>query len=202
MDLSKFMFRHAVPVSTFDIEELVNGAMNERQRYRAPQASIIDKLIEEALLEFTSLTDDKAPASTGTRAAAPLLIGGSLSSQEYLGRAVSWIDEIAVGQKRDPGALHSSLPPGVTEGNLAALEDEPSIVSVRPLRGPASYAPAGPQTPVAEAEPPPPPPPGPLASADSGRSARAATRMGVVVALVLVTAAGAAAWFSHVIPHP
>jgi hypothetical protein len=29
-----------------------------------------------------------------------------------------------------------------------------------------------------------------------------ATRVGVVVALVVVMAAGAAAWFTHLIPHP
>ncbi len=57
---------YGVPVSTFDIATLVQGAMKERQRHRPMQASIIDKLIEEALFEFTSLTDDKGP-----RAAAP-----------------------------------------------------------------------------------------------------------------------------------
>jgi hypothetical protein len=31
---------------------------------------------------------------------------------------------------------------------------------------------------------------------------RPASRIGVVVALVVVMAAGAAAWFTHLIPHP
>ena len=39
--------------------------MKERQRHRPMQASIIDKLIEEALFEFTSLTDDKGKAAAG-----------------------------------------------------------------------------------------------------------------------------------------
>src|SRR5258708_7354900 len=53
MELSKFMFKYGVPVSTFDIAQLVQGQMKERQRHRPVQASIIDKLIEEALFEFT-----------------------------------------------------------------------------------------------------------------------------------------------------
>src|SRR5690242_4484831 len=58
-DLSKFMFSFGQPVSTFDIASLVSVAVKEK-RVRAPQGSIIDKLIEEALLEFTSLTDEPA----------------------------------------------------------------------------------------------------------------------------------------------
>src|SRR5450631_454872 len=34
MDLSRFMFKYGVPVSTFDIASLVNVAMKERQRHR------------------------------------------------------------------------------------------------------------------------------------------------------------------------
>src|SRR5690349_1297582 len=51
MDLSKFMFQFGQPVSTFDIASLVQTTMRDRQKHRAPQGSIIDKLIEEALLE-------------------------------------------------------------------------------------------------------------------------------------------------------
>src|SRR6202012_2242858 len=60
LDLSKFIFKNAVPVSTFDVASLVQTAMKERQRHRPMQASIIDKLIEEALLESSSLNDDMA----------------------------------------------------------------------------------------------------------------------------------------------
>jgi eukaryotic-like serine/threonine-protein kinase len=63
----------ACPVSTFDIAQLVQGAMKERQRHRPIQASIIDKLIEEALFEFTSLTDDKAEGG-GPAAGKPVVL--------------------------------------------------------------------------------------------------------------------------------
>jgi serine/threonine protein kinase len=195
-DLSKFMFRYAVPVSTFDIEQLVQGAMNERRRYRPQQVSIIDKLIEEALLEFTSLTDDKAGGDGGqTIVPAAPLVGG------YIGVA-SWIDEISVSHKRDPAALHSSLPPGVTEGNLAALEDEPLPPPPQPVRRSVPVSTPGypkltsPRslTPAAH--------PAPSAPDLTERKPSAGTRVRVFVALALVTVAGAAAWFSHLIAHP
>src|SRR4029077_12944255 len=95
LDLSKFMFRHAIPVSTFAIAQLVQGAMKERQRHRPVQASIIDKLIEEALLEFTSLTDDKAAPVGGAKPIDTRAIRGSAKASAPGGGYVdigSWID--------------------------------------------------------------------------------------------------------------
>src|SRR6201992_2448292 len=40
LDLSKFMFKNAVPVSTFDVASLVQGAMKERQGHRPVQGSL------------------------------------------------------------------------------------------------------------------------------------------------------------------
>ena len=65
-DLARHLYKIGVPVSSFDVESLVQGTMREIKKTRAPQVSIIDKLIEEALLEFTSLKDDEKPASSGT----------------------------------------------------------------------------------------------------------------------------------------
>jgi serine/threonine-protein kinase len=130
-ELSKFMFRYAVPVTTFDIENLVHGAMRERQRYRPQQASIIDKLIEEALFEFTSLTDDPAakggvapPAAVEASAART---AGAVAGGGYLDMG-RWIEEISVSQKGglSPPVQSTTVPLSVREGNLAALEDEPS----------------------------------------------------------------------------
>ena len=208
MDLSKFLFENGVPVTTFDIGTLVQGAMRERQRYRPAQTSIIDKLIEEALLEFTSLTDDKGPPSTSLNLnqLPPLQKGNHVSEGGY---ASSWIDEIAVGTKREDSALHASLPPGLAVGNLAALEEEPL-----PVPPPSQTAEASPSVPIAARSsadslaapsgrtssfPPPPlsaPPPGQLS-----KGAGAATGVGVAVALAVAMAAGAAAWFTHLIPH-
>jgi serine/threonine protein kinase len=207
MELSKFLFKHGVPVTTFDIGTLVQGAMKERQRYRPAQTSIIDKLIEEALLEFTSLTDDKAALDGGANAIqVPILLGGANKPAAAVGSYLgSWIDEIAVGTKRDDSALHTS-PSGLSVGNLAALEEEPLTAPalVQSPRSAASTSPAQPSfSPMA-----PPSSNSSLPSAPSSapwpdeRKPNVATKVGVVVALVVVMAAGAAAWFTHLIPHP
>jgi serine/threonine-protein kinase len=210
MELSKFMFKYGVAVSTFDIANLVQGAMKERQRHRPQQASIIDKLIEEALLEFTSLTDDKAPPSTGTKPIdMPVIKTGKPSPQAggYVDVG-SWIDEIAVGAKpvEDQG-IHPALPQGLSEGNLAALEDdEPSAPGAAPLQR-ASFAPPARAVPAPTAfasSSPRPAAPSPqfVPPVVDKKPGGAATKVGVLVALLVVMAAGAAAWFTHLIPHP
>jgi serine/threonine protein kinase len=205
LDLSKFLFKHAIPVSTFDIANLVQGAMRERQRYRPAQASIIDKLIEEALLEFTSLTDDAAARESSRRIELPALKGPTLSaSGSYVS---SWIDEIAVGNKRDDSALHAA-PSGLVVGNLASLEEEPlppspaspkssggAMPLVASLSSASSLAPGSSRSSF--------PPPVPSSASQVGARHNAlATKVGVAVAVAVVMAAGAAAWFTHLIPHP
>ncbi len=198
LDLSKFMFKHAVPVSTFDVASLVQGAMKERQRHRPMQASIIDKLIEEALLEFTSLTDDnKASPGGGAKPIDTSTITGPLKPPTVSGGAVdvgSWIDDIAVGQKPE-GASRPSLPLDIMAGNLAALEDDEPPSPRAPV-APATPRPA--TSPVSASSP----PPAPAAILPMAGEPKKSGKLGVVVALVVVMAAGAAAWFGHLIPHP
>jgi serine/threonine-protein kinase len=201
LELSKFMFKHAVPVSTFDIAQLVQGALKERSRHRPMQASIIDKLIEEALFEFTSLTDDKAAPGGGARPLDASTIQGpplppptpSSSGGKYVDVG-GWGDELGI--KRDADSSRNSLtslPKDVTAGNLAALEDDDEPASSSPAMRAAT---SGPLPPLSSSGPPPMPAPLHVAPARSG------SKLGVAVALVVVVAAGAAAWFTNLIPHP
>jgi serine/threonine-protein kinase len=214
VDLSRFMFRYGAAVSTFDIATLVQGAMRERQRQRPPQASIIDKLIEEALLEFTSLTEDgkdgeggDAPAKGGQFGP-----GGPKPGDPGYVDIGSWLDEMSqpnrAAQLAKDDAMRASLPPGLSEGNLAALEDDGPAPAPRAqampqprVAGPPQAAPP-PSAPGSSPRPmgPPGSAPGHAAMASSGKKG-AGAMVGVVVALVLVVAAGAAAWFTHLIPH-
>ena len=227
LELSKFMFKFGVAVSTFDIARLVQGAMKERQKHRAPQASIIDQLIAEALLEFTSLTDDAKQAGGG--AAGPLSLDGKVAGAKSQGQQPagyvdvgSWLDEISQPNRADGGAsggsgddaVRASLPPGLMEGNLAALEDDPAPPMRRqaPAPPPRAQTPP-PHQPAARLPTPAASRPGPLpvvnvaktAAAPGGRGpdkkGGAGATIGVVVALVVVVAAGAAAWLTHLIPH-
>jgi serine/threonine protein kinase len=119
-DLTRFLYKLGRPVSAYDVAELVRGAMALRKKAQPDKASIIDKLIEEALLEFTSLHDDKdrGPAQ---KADEPLKEGGF--------EAVNlWVDEINIPASIPPSSgelMRNSLPAGAfEEGNLAALEDD------------------------------------------------------------------------------
>jgi serine/threonine-protein kinase len=126
-DLAKYMFALAKPVSSFEIESLVQGAMKERQRIRPQQHSIIDKLIEEALLEFTSLKEDEMPGEGqpkkdehDLRGPAPLNLGDFEDPSQ-------WMSEISITDKNGPrsDALRNSIPDGAfEEGNLSALEED------------------------------------------------------------------------------
>ena len=204
-DLSRFLFKYGVPVGSFEIGALVQGAMRERLRQRPMQPSIIDKLIEEALLEFTSLTDDQAGpdgAAKPQSGLAPQTTGSP--GAPGAGYVSSLVDEIAAGAKRRESALDRTLPTGLRAGNLAVLEEGPLAgVPLRrsELAAPASIAPSL-ATPVPEPTSSMPPAPESFAPREADAKSGAATKVGVAVALVVVMAAGAAAWFTHLIPHP
>jgi serine/threonine protein kinase len=200
-ELSKFMFRLGQPVSTFDIASLVRGAMKERQRIRPPQGSIIDKLIEEALLEFTSLTDEER--AEAAKKDASFGGGGMPIGAGHFVDPTNWAAEIAMGEtEHAPDPIRASLPAEVFEaGNLSALEDDPSDPY-------GSFAGLSPRTP----EPFPsssPPPAQPLLVAGSAAARPASVppqwRQGNARNVLMVVLAAAAvivvAWFAHVIPH-
>jgi serine/threonine-protein kinase len=200
-DLNRFMFRFAQPVSTFDIATLVNGAMRDRARMRPQQGSIIDKLIEEALLEFTSLKPEEAGNSPSENKRAEMALSSSPLNPDQFVDPTNWANEISIGdmsrQRHDP--LRANLPAeAFSEGNLSALEDEGPMSP--PARGP---------TPV----PAPPVLPGPMQTA-AARAAGAPNAKDLVasqqrgkgaivgaVVFVATAAAFAAAWFAHLIPH-
>jgi serine/threonine-protein kinase len=192
-DLTNQLYRMGRPVSAYDIAELVRGAMAQRKKAQPDKGSIIDKLIEEALLEFTSLQDDKAAPATA-KVDEPLKLGGF----EDIG---GWADEIANIAAPGPSSrdlVRNSLPHGAfVEGNLAALEDdEPDSAGSAPLvpssaPPPAAHvaapAPARPAAPLAAPIDAPPP-----------ASGGAAKVIAIVVALVILAAG---AWFGGLIPH-
>jgi eukaryotic-like serine/threonine-protein kinase len=204
LELSKFMFKHAVAVSTFDIAQLVQGALKERSRHRPMQASIIDKLIEEALLEFTSLTDDKVAPGAAAKPIDTSTISAPLKPPAVSGSIVnvgSWIDEIAVGQKPDNEGSRAKLSMGITAGNLAALEEDEDGAPSSPRMPPPPSTPRPVLAASSASSSAPPPGPG-AASALALADKKNGSRLGVLVALAVVMAAGAAAWFTHLIPHP
>ncbi|WP_437629448.1 serine/threonine protein kinase [Sorangium sp. So ce854] len=133
-DLTNFLYRFGRPVSAYDIAEHVRSAMALRRRAPASEkASFIDRLIEETLLEFTSIPDDKAAPSTA-RLSEPLKI----SAFEDIGK---WADEIKVSAPGEDLMRRSLAAVSVEAGNLAALE-EPEPVAP-PATLPAAPPPRG-----------------------------------------------------------
>jgi serine/threonine protein kinase len=114
-DLISFLYGKGRAVSPYDIAELVRGTMSARKK-AAPtdRALAIDKLIEEALLEFTSLQKGDQPAPA---AAKPT--GGAGAGFEDISK---WTDEILTTAAAGQSVV--SAAPQVEEGNLAALEDD------------------------------------------------------------------------------
>ncbi len=132
-DLTTFLYRHGRPVTSYDIADVVRAAVALRKKSQPDRASIIDKLIEEALLEFTSLQDDKGapPARPADAPNEPLKLGF-----EDIG---NWADELGP-MSRKPLASSS-----FEEGNLAALEEtDPKMAALAAVRVSPSSTPPEP----------------------------------------------------------
>jgi eukaryotic-like serine/threonine-protein kinase len=203
-DLTNFLFKFGRPVGAYDVAELVRGAMALRKRSQPDKASILDKLIEEALLEFTSLNSDKGRPSL-VRADEP----HKIDSFEDIAK---WAEEISSPasmppsandmkalRSRPPSALathglasaapaetHRSPSVGVVEAEAEAKAEaappEPDLARTRAL------APASPVTPRAARSP-------EISKARGGGALKAAL---LLAALCLLFAG---AWFGGLIPH-
>jgi serine/threonine-protein kinase len=191
-DIIRFLFSYGQPIGTFDVANLVQSTMREKQRVRPPQGSIIDKLIEEALFEFTSLKEEGTGSGHGLKvgALAPL-------NPDQFVDPTNWAKEIQIQDKRPVATfeqIRHSLPGEVFEqGNLSALEEVapslPAPPAPRDVHQPLHASPPA-QVPSAHRS-------GPHSSKGGGSSN---TAIGVVLFLVVAAAAGAA-WFSGLIPH-
>jgi len=211
-DLSKFMFKLGTPVSAFDIAQIVQSVMKDRGKVKAkPQASIIESLIEEALLEFTSLTDEeKAEAQrkeNSATAKAPSNPGGFVDP-------TNWADEFSASD----GSSHDIARTGIAGkqlevGNLSALEDDQSAGATATdalMRDTADDDDDEPSDDVAPARN------GAGAAASLGKAAPTAVEaalardaakakggglQGVIIAVVVAVVAFGVAWFTFLKPH-
>src|SRR5882724_4245486 len=117
ISLNDFLYRNGKSVGSFKIATLVQSTVKDKQRARPMQPSIIDKLIEEALFEFTSL-QEASRVDEGLPAIEKLDLGAAPLSLDRF-QARDWAKEISI-QEGQGGGLS---PQSVQAGNLAALED-------------------------------------------------------------------------------
>ena len=113
-DLSRFLFRFGQPVSGYDIATLVQATMREKENARLAQGSFIHHLIEEALLQFTSLPGDGTPSADLVGAA-----GAPLNADLFVD-PVRPVPPDGLVRTAAPGRPGDGPEPA----DLAALEDE------------------------------------------------------------------------------
>ncbi|HKY40826.1 MAG TPA: serine/threonine-protein kinase [Polyangiaceae bacterium] len=197
--LNELLFKLGRSVSSFDIAELVDPIRKEREHKRRLQKrqSIIGTLIDEAMLEFTSIDssgDRKSSTGASVVGSLPLEIGGFNAPNDW-GEDLGNLG-LAASRKREQSG------DGFEIGNLAALEDDP-------LSGRVRRSSSTPPSSSDDSEPPPTsslPPPGQLSSLAPGEAVpdmRSSGKGGIVAALVVfvLLAAGAGAYFGGLIPH-
>jgi serine/threonine protein kinase len=196
--LAGFLFSHQLKVTSFDVANLVKEVVERRQKNAKPQeASIIDRLIQEELLRFTSidevdgdgLAEGQSPISPDEigEGAAPLADFDFENPAEWFSDDAEVSEAVAVttagAESSEPGWRESGL---VSEGeSLADLLEAEEIISSRPpAPEPAAEAPV----------PPPPPAPGPREDppdASSGGSSRWLLYAAVALLIVVLAVVGA-----------
>ena len=202
--LNQLLFTMGRSVSSFEIAELVEPIRKEREqkRQRQKRQSIIGTLIDEAMLEFTSIEsggDRKSNTGGSVVGSLPLEIGGFNAPNDW-GEDIGNLGLSAPRSRQHAGEAFEI-------GNLAALEDDPLSGRVRSI----SSSPPGLSS-LEDSEP----PPAASVAVPSPRSQPAAVddddepypipkggKGGVVAAVVAVVllAAGAGAYFGGLIPH-
>ncbi|MEZ4220530.1 MAG: serine/threonine-protein kinase [Polyangiaceae bacterium] len=188
-DLNSVLFQFGRAVSSFDIAQLLQPIVRERDesslaRSRDNKKSIIGSLIEEALFEFTSLQNESDDSSS-TVGSAPLNLG-AFGGQD-------WAADLGLSS-----STHNPVPSQQFElGNLAALEDEP--LRSRPP-GPPSTPPAS--QPAAMVPRPAPPPALQQPMSQPAPAPKSGGKGGLIALLLLIVVLGGAAgaWYAGLIP--
>jgi len=220
--LAGYLFSHQMKVTSYDVASLVKGTLTKKQAKPREDQSIIDRLIQEELLAFTSLDEMDDPLNPGAQPLSPEDVGSGAQALDLgsLENPADWFsDDADVAEAIDGASGSQSSEPGWRE---AGIEEGPSDLAAlleggdtnqRPGRKapPPPAAPAAAPAPRAEPRPSPrrfTPAPGarPPVAAEPVRVEESEGKGGgawiyVLLVLVLLAGAGAAAWFGGYIPH-
>jgi serine/threonine-protein kinase len=198
--LAGYLFGRQLKVTSYDIATLVQAAINQPENQARGDQSIIDRLIQEELVHFTSLDEkEDAPArdsNSGERditGSQPLDVGSFENPADWFS-----------GDSEAPTAPKSSkgLDDGWRESGVAAAPS-PSVASARKSVPPAARAqlkePAAVTAERSVA-------PTDTAGVQGEAIVAPAVKSGgagikIAITLFVVAAAVAAAWFGQLIPH-
>jgi serine/threonine protein kinase len=210
--LAGYLFSHQLKVTAYDIAAVVKDVVERKTKTNKPQeASIIDRLIQEELLRFTSL-DDISGESPGTASGeAPLSpedVGGA-KPLDPIGfeNPADWFrddNEVNEAVSAASGVKGTRSEPGWRESGLESSGEAPSDLANLLESDTANEAPMPPPPqPRLSPAPPTPQPPAPRISQPHAMAAepepapKSGAMLYVVIAGVVLAIAGvgAAAWF-------
>ena len=127
--LTGYIFKNQMKVTAYDIANLLKSTLGEKPK-RVQDQSIIDRLIQEELLSFTSLDEMDDPLNIGAQPLSPEDVDGGLplDAGAFENPADWFSDDADVAQaldkhasrpQSDPGWRESGL--GTESGDLASL---------------------------------------------------------------------------------
>ncbi|UJR86514.1 serine/threonine protein kinase [Sandaracinus amylolyticus] len=213
---SGYLFGKQLKVNSFDIATLVKGVIDAKKAAKTGgprEASIIDRLIQEELLRFTSLDDmsdplaPNAPGAAGlspedmSEGAKPLDAGSFENPADWFSDDEDVVGAIGRGtsSKSEPGWRESGIE-DARAGDLASVledlpEPTPPRASAPEVSRPTPEPVAQPQIVQQRVAPVVPE----RVSAPPQKKSSAAVYVGIAIALA--AGGAAAAWFAGLIPH-
>ena len=224
--LAGFLFSHQMKVTSYDIGTLAKSCLAQHVPMGSQEQSIIDRLIQEELLRFTSLDDMTDPLVPGATPLSPDEVDGArpLDAGAFENPADWFSDDADVaaafddarGDRSVPGWLEAGIdtpPPSGDLANLLEADEGTNPVMPRP-RMPTPAAPSGPPssgarfsgappsgTPRARTSSAAPLPPSRASERPAAAAKSGAWKFVLFAVVVLAAAGGAAAWFTGVIPR-
>ncbi len=224
-----YLFSRKLKVTAFDVATLVKSALEQKAQLKKgaespQQQSIIDRLIQEELLRFTSLDDMSDPfAQSGASpdsddASKPLDAGlfenpadwfrddkdvqtGATAARGSTSSSPGWResgleqDEPPPARNATPtGGIARALGPASSETRTSAPPGRTSAPPGRTSAPPQQSGVTAPRKAQTQVSP-------PTTSEPEPEPKKSSAALYVVIALVVVLGAGAAAWFGGIIPH-
>lgn len=213
--LAGYLFSHQLKVTSYDIANLVKEVVEQRKsKVNKPQeASIIDRLIQEELLRFTSLDDiseTSDPLAAGVQPLSPEDVAGAqpLDPLGFENPADWFANDDEVGDAVASASDEDSQPGWRESGLEAADPSDLASLLEADIDGPAPLEPdrlvpraPAPQVPTRPSAPDPValkmPPPDAMETSKGG----GALKWVVLLTFLLLAGAGAYAWFGGLIPR-
>jgi serine/threonine-protein kinase len=137
--LSSYIFKHSMKVTSYDIANLLKSTVIQKAKSSQDQ-SIIDRLIQEELLSFTSIDEMQDPLNPGARPLSPEDVQGAspLDMSTFENPADWFSDDADIAEALDqhatghgsPGWREAGLPDGPSD--LASLLEGGDTADVPP----------------------------------------------------------------------